>query len=139
MLFRRGCIPDNKVIKMIRNEKGFTLIEIIAVLVILGIMAAVAVPKYIDMQEEARKNAAQAAIAEVKGRATSYYSLKLLRTGAAPTLTAVLSSVGTPSADVGNDFTVATADDGSSNIKITVSKVKGVDVTPVISTWMFPR
>ena len=37
---------------MLGNQRGFTLLEIIAVLVILGILAAVAVPKYIDLQEE---------------------------------------------------------------------------------------
>ena len=35
---------------LVKNEEGFTLVEIIAVLVILGILAAVAIPKYFDLQ-----------------------------------------------------------------------------------------
>ncbi|MFH1136586.1 MAG: prepilin-type N-terminal cleavage/methylation domain-containing protein [Pseudomonadota bacterium] len=46
-----------------KNRKGFTLIEIIAVLVILGVLAAVATPKFMDMQAEAKKKAAQGAVA----------------------------------------------------------------------------
>ncbi len=39
-----------------RGQHGFTLIEIIAVLVILGILAVVAIPKYLDMQNQAAIN-----------------------------------------------------------------------------------
>ncbi len=119
------------------NQKGFTLIEIIAVLVILGILAAVAVPRYLDMQGEARIKAAQAAIAEVKAQASQFYGKKLLRDGAPPTGAAVLASV-TATPDVGPDFSVTAAANGS-NILITVNNVQGTVSSPAqTGTWTMP-
>jgi prepilin-type N-terminal cleavage/methylation domain-containing protein len=60
------------------DESGFTLVEIIAVLVILGILAAVAVPKYFDLQSKAKDKAMMGAMAEATGRVTQHFGNQIL-------------------------------------------------------------
>lgn len=93
----------------LRNQKGFTLIEIIAVLVILGILAAVAVPKYLDMATQAKTNAAQGEVAELKSTLNLAYSKYFMTNGTAPTtVTQVVSVIPWT---IATDTTVGTSPD----------------------------
>jgi MSHA pilin protein MshA len=122
------------------NKKGFTLVEIIAVLVILGILAAVAVPKYMDMAAEARNKAACAAIDEIRSRLASVQNKYLMNYNGMPPTSIQLYQYATGPdgyndatgiANIGEDFS-ATVTSGTP-ILITVTAVKGVSISPGIT------
>jgi len=70
--------------KRLKREGGFTLIELIAVIIILGILAAVIVPKYFDMTGRAQDAAYRGALNEGVARFNMAYAQYVLTTSARP-------------------------------------------------------
>jgi prepilin-type N-terminal cleavage/methylation domain-containing protein len=55
-------------LKRLQNDTGFTLIEIIAVLVILAFLASLAVPRYVDLENNAKQKAIDTVTSEINAR-----------------------------------------------------------------------
>jgi len=91
-----------------RNQRGFTLIELIAVLVILGITLAVAVPNYLNLISDANNAAAMQAVAEGKARLNHRYALMFLNQDPeALEMDAIVEGISTDAGDYELIFTVS--------------------------------
>lgn len=112
-------------------QGGFTLIELVVVIVILGILAAFAIPRFINIATEARESAVRGLAGSLRSSVALAHGLALAQgqTGATGTITmegqAVTLAFGYPTAD-------------AAGISTTVANLDGfTPATPSVTTMTF--
>ena len=123
-----------------RNERGFTLIELILVIVVLGIMAALAIPKFLDMRVDAKTSATKGALGGVRSAVANYKANQVTKslTPEIPTL-ASLTTAGTvmdgPMPD--NPFYAGAAAKNSVGAATGAKGTAGCATTPLDVGWCY--
>ncbi len=72
----------------LKNQKGFTLIELVIIIIMIGMLAAIAVPRYVDLKDKALAAGAKATLDGGRAAITLHFADAVVNTGSySPLLT----------------------------------------------------
>ena len=107
---------------MIRNQKGFTLMELMVVIVIVAILAAVAVPLYTNYVNDSKRTEAKGAIGAVITGEQTFYQKGVTGT---PTYTTTIASLNVDLTDTDGKWTITIPSANATSFTVLATGVAG--------------
>ena len=116
-------------LKRTRTRRAFTLIELVIVIVILGILSAVAIPKFFDFTTDAKEAACKGALGAVRSAIANHYAYSATPSGGGTPTWPTLAQLTTAGTVLEQDFPENPYSSGTNKAAVVAGTTMGTPVT----------